>query len=315
MKKEFRDFEDARKFIGSLKLKSTKEWKQYCKSGNKPEDIPSNPNATYKNEWKGYVDWLGKSFLSFNDAKKYVQKLRLKSYTEWTEFRKSGNKPEDIPSAPAQVYKEWTNWGDFLGTGNIAPQNMQFLSYEDAKKIIIRYKIHTGKEYRNLAKAGKLPKGIPRDPRKSYKKEFSSWGEFLGTGKIANQNREFLSYKEAKKQIQKLKVSTLRQWQKKVKEGSIPKNIPTLPPRKYKKEWISWGDFLGTQNKAPRDIDYLPFDQAKKLYQKIAKENNIKTLIQWEEYLKTHKLPQNLPRQPQTAYSQENIVRKNEKRI
>ena len=49
--KKFRDFESARAFVRSLGLKNGYEWKEYCKSGNKPDDIPANPWGTYK-EWK-----------------------------------------------------------------------------------------------------------------------------------------------------------------------------------------------------------------------------------------------------------------------
>ena len=48
--KKFRDFEFARKFARSLGLKQQKEWLDYCASGNKPDDIPSNPWSVYK-EW------------------------------------------------------------------------------------------------------------------------------------------------------------------------------------------------------------------------------------------------------------------------
>ena len=56
----FKDFEDAREFVRSLKLLGEKEWKQYCKSGEKPDDIPVVPWNTYKNKgWIGVGDWLG----------------------------------------------------------------------------------------------------------------------------------------------------------------------------------------------------------------------------------------------------------------
>jgi hypothetical protein len=36
------------------------EWRQYCKSGERPDDIPSNPNSAYKDVgWAGWNDWLG----------------------------------------------------------------------------------------------------------------------------------------------------------------------------------------------------------------------------------------------------------------
>ena len=50
--KTWRSFEEARTFIQSLKLKSSTEWKAYCKSGNKPQDIPSEPWKIYKKTGK-----------------------------------------------------------------------------------------------------------------------------------------------------------------------------------------------------------------------------------------------------------------------
>ena len=48
MTKQFRDFKSAREFVRKLNLKGQKEWLDYCKSGNKPDDIPSSPWNVYK---------------------------------------------------------------------------------------------------------------------------------------------------------------------------------------------------------------------------------------------------------------------------
>ena len=48
---KFRDFESAREFVRKLNLKNFTEWREYCKSGNKPDDIPTAPWTVYK-EWK-----------------------------------------------------------------------------------------------------------------------------------------------------------------------------------------------------------------------------------------------------------------------
>jgi hypothetical protein len=59
-KRNFRPFIPARAFVRGLGLKSQAEWREYCKSGKKPEDIPSNPNHKYAGSgWIGYGDWLG----------------------------------------------------------------------------------------------------------------------------------------------------------------------------------------------------------------------------------------------------------------
>src|SRR5437867_205323 len=39
----WRRFEEARAFVHSLGLESEFEWRAYCKSGKKPEDIPASP--------------------------------------------------------------------------------------------------------------------------------------------------------------------------------------------------------------------------------------------------------------------------------
>ena len=66
-KLSWRPFEEARKFVHSLKLsgeQSTGGWRDYCAGKIKglpknPNDIPYKPERTYGNKWKGWPDWLG----------------------------------------------------------------------------------------------------------------------------------------------------------------------------------------------------------------------------------------------------------------
>ena len=46
-------------------------------------------------------------YRSFTEARAFVQKLGLKNNLDWKKYCNSGNKPDDIPAAPWQVYKEW----------------------------------------------------------------------------------------------------------------------------------------------------------------------------------------------------------------
>ena len=50
MAKQWRNFESAREFVRKLGFKNTYDWQEYCKSGNKPDDIPTAPWNVYK-EW------------------------------------------------------------------------------------------------------------------------------------------------------------------------------------------------------------------------------------------------------------------------
>lgn len=58
--RQYLPFNKARAFARSLGLKSRTEWREYCASGKKPADIPSNPQRVYANDgWSGMGDWLG----------------------------------------------------------------------------------------------------------------------------------------------------------------------------------------------------------------------------------------------------------------
>jgi hypothetical protein len=174
MKKQFRDFESAREFARILKLSGDKEWNEYCKSGNKPDDIPAAPWKIYKNEWNGVGDWLGtgrtRNFRSFLEARTFAQKLKLKNAQEWTEYAKSGNKPDDIPANPYQTYKkDFKGVGDWLGTGNVAAQDKVYRSFESAKEFIRSLGLKNYSDWEKYCKSGNKPDDIPAAPWNIYK--------------------------------------------------------------------------------------------------------------------------------------------------
>ncbi|MFL6317835.1 MAG: hypothetical protein ACJ73C_14015 [Nitrososphaeraceae archaeon] len=57
--REFLPFSEAREFVHSFGFKNIEEWEKWHKSGQKPADIPTNPDKVYENEWIGWGDaWL-----------------------------------------------------------------------------------------------------------------------------------------------------------------------------------------------------------------------------------------------------------------
>lgn len=70
-------------------------------------------------------DWLGtgrvanrdRKYRSFSSARKFARSLKLKTYSEWVKYCKSGKKPDDIPNTPWIVYRStgWKGMGDWLG--------------------------------------------------------------------------------------------------------------------------------------------------------------------------------------------------------
>jgi hypothetical protein len=113
--KVYRSFTKAKEFVRSLGLNNRTEWLEYCKSGNKPKDIPAQAVGHYKKDWKGWGDFLGtgnivpkdRVYRPYKEARDFVRSLGLKGLMAWREYCKSGNKPNDIPSSPWNVYKEW----------------------------------------------------------------------------------------------------------------------------------------------------------------------------------------------------------------
>lgn len=135
MKKQFKSFKEAKKYVQSLNLNSKKEWDKYCRGGQRPFDIPSNANIVYKEKgWESWGDFLGsgtiypnnKRFVNYEKAKKFVNTLNLKSTKEWREYCKSGNRPEFIPSSPHLVYrnKGWVSYAYWLGIKKISSTDL-----------------------------------------------------------------------------------------------------------------------------------------------------------------------------------------------
>ena len=254
MAKKFRDFKSAREFAKSLKLKGVEEWREYCKSGNKPDDIPRNPDTTYKNKgWIGMGDWLGtgrvanfnKQFRDFESAREFARNLKLKTSREWNEYCKSGNKPEDIPSAPNQIYKNkgWIGWGDFFRTGKVANYNKKFRDFESAREFVRSLGFERQSDWFEFCRLGKKPKDIPYSPNEVYKdKGWKGYGDWIGTGKLSSKeiSENFLSFKEARDEVRKLakkyKLKNWDDWRRATSEGKIPKNIPFRPDHVYSKK-------------------------------------------------------------------------------
>jgi hypothetical protein len=190
-----RPFDEARKFVRTLGLKTSKEWVEYCKSGNKPVDIPYSPYRVYNNDWKGWGDWLGNvtpreiEFRPFDEAKEFVHSLELKSREEWDEYCKSGNKPVDIPAYPNQRYKkEWKGFGDWLGTNSLSnkEKHKQMQPFTKAREFVHSLGLKNAREWEKYRKSEKKPVDIPANPNVVYEKEWDGIGDWLGTGTIAS---------------------------------------------------------------------------------------------------------------------------------
>jgi hypothetical protein len=322
MTNQHRSFEDARKFVHTLKLKNRAQWHEYCKSTDKPKDIPYSPEKVYKNKgWISVGDWLGtgyvaaryRTYRSFDDAREFARGLGMRGKGEWHEYSKSNSKPSDIPTNPNVIYKNkgWIGYVDFLGSENISPKERQYRSFDDAREFARGLGLSSSTGWHEYCTSSNKPNDIPSNPNLNYKnKGWNGYGDFLGTGNIASQNISYRSFDDAREFARGLGLKSMTEWRIYSKSGNKPDDIPADVQQTYQtKGWITVGDFLGNDNIATQEIpqNYLPWPEAKLLYRKIAKENNLKNLKDWSRYAKTHKLPKGLPANLAYAYTKERV--------
>ena len=171
---EYLSFEEAREFVRSLGLKEYPDWIEYIKSGNKPKNIPSAPNPSYKN--KGFISmrhWLGNEWRNFEEAREFVISLNLKGQKEWKEYCESGNKPPDIPFSPISVYKnKFKGTRDWLGN--------EWRDFNKAREFARALNLKGQVKWNDYVKPGNKPKDIPSSPDSGYKKEWKGWRDWLG---------------------------------------------------------------------------------------------------------------------------------------
>ena len=136
----------ARAIVRKLKLGGQKEWEAWSSSDQRPSNIPSNPHQVYRDDgWISLPDWLGytgvkqhKDMLPFAAARAIVRKLKLTSQKEWEAWKKSGQRPSNIPANPHLTYRDdgWISMPDWLGNGGTAHNRM--LSFAVARAIVRR---------------------------------------------------------------------------------------------------------------------------------------------------------------------------------
>ena len=268
-KLSWRPFEEAREFVRTLGLNGQKGWNDY-KSGklteleSKPGDIPSTPNGVYENSgWDGFGDWTGTNNLhskdcTYEDARKFVRSLGLKSQKDWLEYCAGKRKdlpqlPSNIPTNPRQVYKIKFELKDWLGHGRVATHLAPKISYIDARKFVRKLKLKSRNEYLVWSKKSR-PDYIPSNPNRTYGDEFEEkggWPAFLGTKYISTQKRKYRDFIPARKFARSLNLNSSTEWGKYCKgeiPGKKPKpdDIPMSALTVYKgKGWKSMPDWLG----------------------------------------------------------------------
>lgn len=257
-------YEEAKKLISSLSSPPTSlsEYKKMFDENILPVGLPKDP---YYYKGKGFIslgDFLGtnsvapqyRTWESYESAKNLLSTLKQppRSGKEYLKLYKQGGIPNKIPMYPDNTYRNngWVSWGDFLGTGVIANQNKDFVSYDEAKAIIQDLPVRptTSKEYRELHKKKSIPHSLPHNAPHVYKNSgWDGWGDYLGTGNIAPQNKIFVDYEVAKSIIAEMEAppSSQVEYFQYARNNLLPDGVPHSPSDVYGEKFLGYQDYLG----------------------------------------------------------------------
>jgi superfamily II DNA or RNA helicase len=308
---EFYSFIEARNRIQKLNLGSVKEWKEFIEENYNHYQFPKTPDQFYKNKgWISWGDFLGtyylapkhRNYLSFLEAKIIVHKLKLKSQKEWLEFCKNSDFPTDIPKSPAVIYKGkgWVNMYDWLGVKSRWVIDKEFLGYEEAIDFVKNLGLKNWNDWRYYIKDENFPDFLPKQPNKYYKNNgWVNWGEWLGNGKVATKELDFLPYEEAREFVRKLGFKNTNEWRHYCRNRSL--NIPSNPERVYKdKGWVNFADFIGTNNIRNKDKKILTFLESLVFSRSLGLKNE----KEWRAWKRQHEVPENIPPKPEIYYKE-----------
>jgi superfamily II DNA or RNA helicase len=186
---KFRSFKEARAFVRKLGIKSKDQWYDYCKTGKKPDDIPSNLDNTYRDDWTGWPAFLGTDnrgakidWRPFKEARAFVRRLKLRSQADWSVYCQSGKRPRDIPAIPSRAYamSGWVSWGDWFGSGRVQNGSIEYRSFKDARSFVRKLGLASQAQWIERWRSNKT-QDIPSNPAVIYRnKGWAGWSDFLG---------------------------------------------------------------------------------------------------------------------------------------
>ena len=189
---------------------------------------------------------------SYEELKEFINEngSNIKNSSQWLDYVNNNPQYKFLPKHPQVSYKKrgWAGWDDFLisydGIEGRRNAFRTFFDYDTCKNHIKKYGIKNSRDWRDYVKD--FDSRVPTSPPNYYSKtnEWEGWGEFLGTKKIHNKNKFFLSYNEAKKIIKQFDFNKRINYVKYVEDNGLIDEIPRHPNRYYSKtnEWEGWGE-------------------------------------------------------------------------
>ena len=227
-----RDFyptwQEASKAAQALGIKSIPE---YQKRYREDPRLPAILGQAYI-DYPGIDMFLGKIYNRRNlyptwqDASKVSIGLKIVSYSDYGEKRSADSR---LPRSPHKYYVDFPGYDKFLGkdTSEILTRK-RYKTWVEAGRAASKLGIKNAKEY---ARKYKTDPRLPSGPT-GYYADFPGFKKFL--------EKKYPTWQQASVGAQKLKVKTMRDYQKKYKKDP---QLPSSPNKEYK-NFPGWTKFL-----------------------------------------------------------------------
>jgi hypothetical protein len=231
-------------------------------------------------------------FYEYGELKKLVNSLSIKSKDEYIKIYKNliSSDGKRAPLNPVTFYGKdiWINWSSFLDKPIFKKKlNNIYYTYEECKNVIKDKKIFSKSDFaKKIKQIINDDIKIPYNPYVTYKNEWEGWGEFLGTGRIQDNQKQYMSFEDARKWARSLNLKMYKEWRR-LDLSKIPADIPKKPEKTYKnKGWVDYNDWLGIDKREKitygekKIYDYLKLNNIEFDYNKsilgCKNENNLR---------------------------------------
>jgi hypothetical protein len=99
--------------------------------------------------------------------------------------------------------------------------------FEGAREFVQALRLKSASGWRAYCGSGKKPADVPTHPHVIYAKSgWVSWGDWIGTGRISDNEREFRSFKKARAFVRGLGLKSEPQWRQYCLSKRKPHDIP-----------------------------------------------------------------------------------------
>jgi hypothetical protein len=248
---------------------------------------------------------LQEDIMPYTEARDHVHAALISSQQGYNAWRKSKERPSNIPSNPQVTYAGigWVSWDHWLANtqGGTGEQNIM-MPFAQARELVHSLGLLGMAGWKRWCDSPERDLTIPIAPNKAYLDTgWLSWSDWFGVPRdMRSAPALVLSFEDARACVHALQIRTQKDYYAWSKSGKRPSNVPSNPNVMYREHgWQSWQDWLGNNRKevCRRDA-MLSFADAKAHVQSLG----IRVIADWNRWCASGDRPVTIPSAPGKVY-------------